>query len=145
MKYAIKHLGQYYFDGSHRRDNYDNGPWVSISVVTAVKNEAGVYEMVERDNSHSPTVYESREDAAGIIRSWFNADGGRDHVPDANGMIKRPWFCTLGGAALGEHLRKVDDKTKKVYFEKNPGPFPEVVEVADDFGRHCWSWGLTRA
>lgn len=116
MKYAIKLNGAFYFDGAKPLGIYDTSGWV-------IRN---------------PTVWNDREVAERIVRHWFNNDGDRDYVPDDKGVTKKFKYCTIGGSAVGQYLRKIDDQTKKSYLELNPGSHPEVVEIEEGFGRPGW-------
>lgn len=122
MKYAIKLNNSFYFDGANPTSIYDTAGWVGGKALLVQK----------------PTVWNDREVAERILRHWFNNDGDRDYVPDDKGVTKKFRYCTIGGSAVGQYLRKVDDQTKKAYLEENPGPFPKVVEIEEGFGRPGW-------
>ena len=122
MKYAIKFQGLYWTDGLG----------------------GSVYESMGWQHA-KPTMWDDRDTAEAILRYWFNNNDHKDYVDgfEKDGVTPRPAtqfrYATRGGMAVGQYLRKIDDQTKKAYLVENPGPFPEVVEVKDDFGMPAWS------
>lgn len=119
MKYAIKLGDSYYYDGFRP---------------TSVFEHEGFARLTE-DGSWSPTIWDGPERPTAIIAYWFDNNG--------NPKNKDTWHCVRGGISLGKFNRtveEVDRGTNRVTFEPNPGPFPEVVLVDDEFeGRAPWS------
>jgi hypothetical protein len=128
VKYAIKLQKGYWYDGAGAASVYDTAGWLGGKSLEVFR----------------PTVYDSEEQALAIVRYWFNNNDHRDYVDgfEKDGVTPRPpvqWrYATIGGSSVGQYLRMIDDKTKKSFLILNPGPFPEVVEVEDDFGRPSW-------
>ena len=119
MRYAIKLGDYYYFDGFRPSPLFD---------------QEGFARLDEKQN-WLPTVWDDPARPTAIIAFWFDNSG--------NPKNKDTWHCVRGGISLGKFNRTVEDVsrgTNRVTFEPNPGPFPEVVEVDDDFdGRPPWT------
>jgi hypothetical protein len=123
VKYAIKLNKGYWYDGANAISVYDTAGWLGGKSLEVFR----------------PTVYDTKEQAQAVVRTWFNNNDHFDFVEQDGKPAKRKRYCTIGGRAVGQYLLEQGGKSgTKSILVLNDGELPEVIEVVDDFGRPGW-------